>query len=276
MSFGYFDVLRDIYGDIREEYEKVNLQIEVLEGEKKQEAVLFSDKLFSRMGKLEEIFEKENVYNVKLFQIQEDERHRIARDLHDTSLQNITHIIHKLELCSLLMDGDPVRAKQELSILSTKLRLAIEEIRNTIFNLRPMEFDDLGLKASFERLISIVNKDNDYEVDFYVEDVSREDDFLLFTIYRSVQECLTNIVKHAEATKIIFHAKFINDKYVILIEDNGKGFILSDKSKKETNHFGMSLMRECVSILRGTVDVTSGANGTRVKIEIPKEELSEE
>lgn len=83
----------------------------------------------------------------------ETERKRIVSELHDTSLQNIAHFVHMIELASLYIDKDPARAKMELNSVSKGLHNVIEDIRSTIFNLRPMTFDDLGLKASFERLL---------------------------------------------------------------------------------------------------------------------------
>ena len=81
-----------------------------------------------------------------VFEIQELDRRRIARDLHDTSLQNLSHLIHKLELVSMYMDKDMIRAKLELASVSKNINHIIDEIRMVIYDLRPMVFDDLGLK----------------------------------------------------------------------------------------------------------------------------------
>lgn len=89
----------------------------------------------------------------KIVEMLETERKRIVSELHDTSLQNIAHFVHMIELASLYIDKDPARAKMELNSVSKGLHNVIEDIRSTIFNLRPMTFDDLGLKASFERLL---------------------------------------------------------------------------------------------------------------------------
>ena len=135
-----------------------------------------------------------------------------------------------------------------------------------------MEFDDLGLKAAFERLITVINENKQYEIDFCVEDVSCEK-IVLLTVYRVVQECLTNIVKHANATKIIFHAKYSNGKYNILIEDNGDGFSCDEAEQKKANHFGLSSMKERIYILKGTITINSCSDGTKVEIEIPMKKV---
>lgn len=227
------------------------------------------DKLLSRINGLEKLFKDEKVQNEKLIQIQEDERYRISRDLHDTSLQNLTHLIHKIELSSMFIEQDPLRAKLELSLVNKSLKSIIEEIRNTIFNLRPMEFDDLGLKAAFERLIDNINVDKRYDIDFDIEDVSCENSIVLLTLYRAVQESLNNIVKHAEATRIVLRGKHIDHKYYISIKDNGKGFSEDEIEEKKNSHFGMSLIRERISILNGTVNIQTSESGTNIEIEIP-------
>ena len=204
------------------------------------------------------------------FILLETDRQRIAKDLHDTSLQNLTLLIHKIELCSMYIDKDPLQAKLELSLINKNLKSTIQEVRDTIFNLRPMEFDDLGLKAAFERLFEKININKKYKVNCNVEDVSCENDTILLIIYRIVQECLNNIEKHASATEINFNAKHNKNKYMIIIQDNGKGFTQKDIDEKR-NHFGITLMKERINILKGVLNIFSNELGTRVEIEIPIE-----
>lgn len=209
----------------------------------------------------------------KRIEMLESERQRIVSELHDTSLQNITYFVHKIELASLYIDKDPARAKMELSIVSKGLHNVIEDIRSTIFNLRPMVFDDLGLKASFERLLYLLNENHQYFMDIDIEDVSCEtksDTYFCITIYRVVQECLLNIRKHAEASSVLFHAKNIEDYYVINIEDNGKGFSMKEVENKSNSHFGLALIQEGIRLLNGTIRVQSEVGkGTTVEIRVP-------
>lgn len=207
----------------------------------------------------------------KMIEMLETERKRIVSELHDTSLQNIAHFVHKIELASLYIDKDPVRAKMELSVVSKGLHNVIEDIRSTIFNLRPMTFDDLGLKASFERLLDLLNADRQYSMDVAIDDISCEtDDYFCVTLYRVVQECLLNIRKHAEATEVLFHCKKNEGRYSIIIQDNGKGFTMEEAEDKANKHFGLALIHEGVSLLDGTIHVSSVVGkGTRVEIDIP-------
>lgn len=193
-------------------------------------------------------FEKELINkHLQILDIQEKERHRIARDLHDTSLQNLTHLTHKIELSSLYIDEDPVRAKLELEIINKKLRSVIQEIRNTIFDLHPMTFDDLGLKESFERLVEKFNETSKIGIDYNIENINCNNSLILMTIFRIVEECLNNAIKHSKGTKIFFEIKKDNDdNCLITISDNGISFDSRDILFSKDNHFGLSILRERV------------------------------
>lgn len=248
-------------------------EIENIENKKsryEEENELLTEKrntLTNRIERIEQILENETD-NLTVLSIQEEDRKRIARDLHDTSLQNLTHLIHQIELSGLYIDKDPLRAKIELSIVNKRLKEIIDEIRNTIYDLRPMTFDDLGLKAAFESLIESFNEDRRYEVELDLEDVSCETNIVLVTIYRIVQECLNNIVKHADATKVSLKCKKKNNVCYIMISDNGNGF--NKESCNKEKHFGILYIEERIKLLGGKIELDSvPEQGTVISISIP-------
>lgn len=227
------------------------------------------DVLYKQINGLEHILEHKDDGLVAL-SIQEEDRQRIARDLHDTSLQNLAHLIHKIELCGLYIDEDAIKAKLELSVISKILKKTIEEIRNTIFDLRPMTFDDLGFKEALERLLANMNENQKYFMETDIDNVSCENNLILVSAYRVVQECLNNIHKHADAEKIFFSCKNFSNKCVITIQDDGKGFDM-EKSQKE-NHFGLTLMKERINLINGKIEISSKEKkGTCIQIEVPLE-----
>ena len=119
------------------------------------------------MDKINETSENMPEFHMKQFSVldvQEKERQRIARDLHDSSLQNLTHLVHKVELSSLYIDRDPVKAKLELATIEAGLRKVIDDIRNRIYDLRPMTFDDLGLRQTLLNLFALINQDGRFEM----------------------------------------------------------------------------------------------------------------
>ena len=221
-----------------------------------------------RIEKLERILEHKDD-NIALLNLLEKDRQRIARELHDTSLQNLAHLVHKIELSSLYIDQDILKAKLELSVVNKILKDTIGEIRNTIFDLRPMTFDDLGLKAAIERLLSCMNESKKYIIDQKIEDVSCEtSDLILLSIYRVIQECLNNIDKHASAQNIWIKCRKKENRYIIDIRDNGNGFDVADVPPNK--HFGLSMMKERVELLKGKMTLSSDINkGTKIHVEIP-------
>lgn len=203
--------------------------------------------------------------------IQEKERQRIARDLHDTSLQNLAHLVHKIELASMYIDKDPLQSKLELATISKSLKAVIEEIRNTIFDLRPMSFDDLGLKESFERLFVKLKEFNKaFDIYTEIDDVSCENDLVLMTIFRVVQEACSNAIRHSCGNKLKVIIKQRDELCDIHIEDNGCGFNSEDVAEKADKHFGIAVMKERIKLLGGSILFHSvPGNGTEIKMNIP-------
>lgn len=208
--------------------------------------------------------------NLTVLEILEKDRHRIANDLHDTSLQNLTYLVHKIELAGMMVDQDPMKAKLELAVINKKLRATINDIRDIIFGLHPMTFDDLGLKASFERLIAVFNENMQYEIDARIDEITCENKFLLINVFRTVQECFTNIRKHSNADKIIFRCYREKDDCIVYIEDNGVGYDASFAEGRDNPHFGISLMKERVQFINGEMSIKSEiGKGTRITLKVP-------
>lgn len=241
--------------------------------EKKYKLELENRSLYSRLNKcnayisaIDGVLNKDSVSkNLKVLDIQEKERQRIARDLHDTSLQNLTYLVHKVELASMYIDKDVLQAKLELATISKSLKSVIDEIRETIFDLRPMSFDDLGLKEALERLF-IKLKEKNQEID----PIFCEDNLVLMTIFRVVQEACSNAVCHSNGNKIDVVVKQENGCCNITIKDNGLGFSKEEMSEKMDRHFGIGVMKERINLLGGEISFDSVLNeGTEIKIHIP-------
>lgn len=214
-----------------------------------------------------------NLINKRLqvLDIQERERQRIARDLHDTSLQNLAHIVHKIELSSMYIDQDSIKAKLELAAINKSLKSVIQEIRNTIFDLRPMTFDDLGFKESFDRLVDRMKETSNIQIDYNIEDIGCNNSLILMTIFRIVEECVNNAIKHSDGSRVFFEVKKDNESNcIIIVSDNGKSFNAKEVLSVEDRHFGLCILRERVNLLSGTINIDSRPeNGTVIKIIIP-------
>lgn len=208
--------------------------------------------------------------NELVFVIQELERKRIARDLHDTSLQNLTHLTHKLELASKYMDQDIIKAKLEIATIRKSLNEIIEEIRMVIYDLRPMVFDDLGLKHTIIRLLDQVNENTGLIVAYDIDDIDIGDETIALGIFRILEECIVNVCKHAKASNMNVMLKVCYPSIELRVEDDGIGFDMEEVKKKE-RHFGLYIIKERVEVLSGKINILFDTNsGTKIDIFIPK------
>lgn len=204
----------------------------------------------------------------------EAERQRIARDLHDSTTQNLTALVHKTELCTKLLESDPMRCRLELFSVTKTLREIIQEMRNMIFDLRPMAFDDIGFDTAVQQALGKFGELHNLNCHFYSEnepiDMNR---VVQITLLRVIQEACNNTVKYAEASKIDVTISYLEDHVVLSISDNGKGFEpanISKASKPDHSGFGLSMMRERVYLLSGNITVESHpGRGCKIIVDVP-------
>lgn len=222
-------------------------------------------------------FKNERLLGYRIIHAQEEERQRIARELHDGPAQSLSNISFKTEICLKLVDKDIGKAKVELQTLKSRIHDTIEETRELIYNLRPMSIDDLGLVPTLERYIDKVESVNDFSIQLnidYQDELKVENirKISSLTLFRIVQESLNNIQKYANADEVIVSLVFTHQYTEIIIEDNGCGF---DATQIKTNPLahtglGVSIMQERVNLLAGQFDLTSKVGqGTRVYARLP-------
>ena len=229
---------------------------------------------------IEENKSRDESMHLAILDIQEKERIRISRELHDSSLQNLTHLVHMLELSSMFIEQDSNRAKLELSLCSQNLKRTINEIRDTIFNLRPMSFNVLGFKKCMENFGEDIkrqyfNCEFKYDIDEidydFMESNNREFlTILLVTVYRVIQEAVINAMKHSKASKVELLIKRVEDIITIQVNDNGVGFVLDDVlNMKDNKHFGICIMYERIYLLGGKIKINSKLHyGTNISISV--------
>ncbi len=211
-----------------------------------------------------------SISGLSILNIQEEERQRIAMELHDTSLQTLAHVIHQVDLAGIYMDKDIVKSKLELAEVKQNIKMVIEEIRNTIFDLRPMSFDDLGIEKTIQRYIQYVNKDHSFKIHTEIGNIDTTYYIIMASIYRIIQECISNAIKHSDGDEIYLRCFSENKTCYIDISDNGKGFVDGKSGEDGQKHFGLSVMKERVMILGGEITISSEIDkGTKISIVIP-------
>ena len=207
----------------------------------------------------------------------EHDRNRIARDLHDSSVQSLTALVHKTELCIRLMDIDTIRVKLELQTMIETIKTIINGMREIIFNLRPMSIDNLGLGVTIDSYCLQLKKNYDVDVQFHNQtDEPKISSIYKITLYRILQEACYNVIKHANASKIDVSLSCFENSLQMTIQDNGCGFDITKLQEPSENMpygFGVSMMRERVTLLNGVFQIVSVVGeGTKVFVEIPLQE----
>ena len=203
---------------------------------------------------------------------QEEERRRVARDIHDGPAQAIANIVFRAEVCERLIDTDKERAKSELKALREHIRNTLAEIRKIIFDLRPMALDDLGLAPTIRGVLDVFREEYGLFTEVAVIGKERRlESHVEIGIFRVVQEALNNIVKHAQASSAKVRIEFAAAGVTVLVEDDGKGFEMTE-GELPSGHYGIMGMRERMQLLNGKLSIKSAPRrGTRVMISVPLE-----
>jgi signal transduction histidine kinase len=204
---------------------------------------------------------------------QEAERQRIARDLHDETGQSLTAIGMGLRGLSGKLSSRNKEALATLHKLETLTADSLRELQRLMTDLRPSHLDDLGLSAALRWYSSKIQEHSslNIRVDIHGEECDL-DDAMKITIFRIIQECLNNIIKHAQAAHVNIHVHFEEKNVRINVFDNGIGFDTDQIQQKRASRPSLGLvgMEERAALLGGSVTVQSRPGyGTEVEALIP-------
>ncbi len=209
----------------------------------------------------------------KIITAQEEERRRIARELHDDISQTLTGLVMNLGSAENLIASDPVTARQALESLRHVASEAVKNTRRLMRDLRPSLLDDLGLVPAIswyvENYLAPAGVEANLEVLGLEERLPSAVEIALF---RVVQEALTNITKHAQAKTANICLQFAPSAIVGDIEDDGIGFSIDKVRIERSEGMGLLGMGERIELLKGKLKVESKlGKGTRVHFEIPRQ-----
>jgi two-component system, NarL family, sensor histidine kinase DevS len=196
---------------------------------------------------------------------QEVERRRLARELHDETGQALTSILLGLKAVEDAPDAESMRAAA--AELRGLVVATLQDVRRLAVELRPKVLDDFGLVAALERLVETVSERSGIEIHLEARlGPDRLPELVETTLYRLVQEALTNVVKHAQARRVSVLLVRRAGSATAVVEDDGVGF---DVEEARPDGLGLPGMQERVGLLEGTLRVESSPSGTTVAAEVP-------
>lgn len=209
---------------------------------------------------------------LSIIKAQEEERKRVAREIHDGPAQSMANIVMRAEFCLRLLDMNPGQVRDELVALQNLVRLSLTDVRKIIFDLRPMVLDDLGLAPAIKRYLADYKEQHGLQIEFlFFGQQRRLDSSIEVALFRIIQETISNIKKHARASSAVVKMELLRKKVNIHIKDDGRGFDL-DKVMADKNRDGYGLvgMRERVQLLEGELNITTApGQGTSINISVP-------
>jgi signal transduction histidine kinase len=211
---------------------------------------------------------------------QEEERQRISADLHDSVAQWLAGASYRAQTVdALLSRNDSDEARGELATVESTIDKSLKELRRVLTGLRPPALDELGLDHALRQSLEELKADG-LDCRFNVVGTSvRLPSSVEIALYRAVQETLTNIRKHANATQVNLRLQFQTDKLLVEVHDNGKGFDLSHTLDSATSvgHMGLLGMKQRAEMLGGNIRIKTGeGTGTSIIFSLPIQLNTEE
>jgi two-component system sensor histidine kinase DegS len=210
---------------------------------------------------------------VRVIEAQEHERQNLVQRLHDGPAQRLTNLILQAEICERLFDKDKERAREELTNLKNAVADTFQRVRNFMFDLRPMMLDDLGLIPTLKKYIEGFQEKSGIPTNLTITGKEqRLESHNEVTIFRVIQELVTNAERHAHCTSIEVSLDVDENWVRASVEDNGSGFDVEEVMQAVEQHkkVGLSTLRERVEMLGGQFHIDSGiGRGTKVSLEMP-------
>lgn len=210
----------------------------------------------------------------RLISAQEEERRRVARELHDEAGQSLTVLMTGIGKAIDALPEGATEANEELSRSHALAAQTLAELRKLIYDLRPEVLDQLGLVPALRSYIKRRLDTEKIKLQLNFSGVKeRLSPEVEITLFRIIQEAVTNIVRHAEASVVKIEVAAKNSMVTTIIEDNGKGFDV-EAAFESPESWGLRGMRERVTIVGGKLSIESRAGGgTRLKLQIPLESV---
>jgi two-component system sensor histidine kinase DegS len=232
---------------------------------------ILSNDLESVSAQIGEIQQRQAL-GLSVIMAQEEERKRVAREIHDGPAQSLANIVMRAEFCLKLLEVNPSMLEDELCGLMELVRGSLKDVRKIIFDLRPMSLDDLGLVPALKRYIEQYTKEYGIYVEITIIGKERQlQNSLVVAVFRVIQEALTNVRKYAGTKDVVIKIEYLPNKVNAVVRDNGCGFDVEKALEEKSGEaFGLIGMRERIQLLKGKFEVRSSpGSGTEIFFSVP-------
>ncbi len=205
-----------------------------------------------------------------IIQAQEDERRKISRQVHDGPAQSLSNFILQTEIALRLFDTDMEKARQELQNLKSSATETFSNVRDFIFDLRPMMLDDLGLIPTVKRYTEAFKDKTDIDVTCVVSGKERRlESHREVLVFRAIQELLANVRDHSRATQGKVSVYLEDNRITCTVEDNGQGFDVEPYIRGDIAAGGLFTLRERLNQVGGNLEMSCPPEGgTRISFSL--------
>lgn len=208
----------------------------------------------------------------KIITAQEDERKRLAADLHDGIIQSLIAIWYRLQRIKSAPETDPEKWYDEISDLTNLLSEQIQDIRRILYDLRPLILDNYGLIPAVESYVHNLQEKHNLPVEIVTSGKDKRlESKTEVTLFRILQEALANVIKHAHATQVKVKLAITKEEATLEVEDNGTGLDFALLSAGQArNRLGLASIQERALLLAGSCNIDSQpGKGTHITVKIP-------
>jgi len=203
---------------------------------------------------------------------QEAERVRVSRELHDDTGQALTLLLVRLQLVENMSSEAEIR--RELAELRELVGETLDGVRRLAVHLGPSVLEDLGLCSGLEWLADRVRAETGLVVDMRLDcEWGHASPEVAVAIFRVAQEALTNVVRHARATRVEMSLKMVDGSLELSVADDGAGFAVEEAQQRPSASIGLFGMVERIALVGGSIEIDSNPDsGTRVRASVPLRE----
>lgn len=250
------DALRDAYKDLEQRVE-----------ERTGELSRVNENLQTEISKHKESEAARLELLRRLVTAQEEERRRISRELHDQTGQQLAALLLGLKTLNNATNNGSTSLHKSLLQLQNLTERLVEDAHHLAWELRPTALDDLGLEIALSNYVEKWSERNSITLDFHSGlNKLRLPPPVETAVFRIVQEALTNVLKHAQASRVSVMLEYRYDELLVIVEDNGRGF----QPEVETDGLGLIGIHERVALVKGKLNIESAPGlGTTLAIRIP-------